>query len=316
MGLRTKLNLLLLVVGALGAVLFATVSTPYLDKLAGEEVEQNARIMMASATGVRQYTSEEIAPLLVMMASATSVRQYTSEYTSEEIAPLLEEQIRKQFHPQAVSAYAAVKNFDVLHKQFPDYFYREPALNPTNPSDRATDWESDIIQDFRAHPSQSEDIRFRPTLKGLVMNLSRPIKADERCLVCHDTPQKAPASMLARYGPNHGFGWKANEIIGAQIISVPMKLASERAMRIRLLFLGIYFGVLVVLGAVLNVGLALIVTGPVRTMSRIAEDVSLGRSAPEFDGRGSDEIARLGQSFTRMRRSLEQALRMLQPYGD
>ena len=137
----------------------------------------------------------------------------------------------KQFHPQAVSAYAAVKNFDVLHKQFPDYFYREPALNPTNPSDRATDWESDIIQDFRAHPSQSEDIRFRPTLKGLVMNLSRPIKADERCLVCHDTPHKAPASMVTAYGPNNGFGWKANEIIGAQIVSVPMKLASERAMR-------------------------------------------------------------------------------------
>ena len=54
MGLRTKLNLLLLVVGALGAVLFATLSTPYLDKLAEEEVEQNARIMMASATGVRK----------------------------------------------------------------------------------------------------------------------------------------------------------------------------------------------------------------------------------------------------------------------
>src|SRR5271166_2291209 len=147
MGLRTKLNLLLLVVGALGAVLFATVSTPYLNKLAKEEVEQNARIMMASAAGVRKYTSQEI-------------------------APLLEERMGTKFHPQAVSAYAAVKNFDVLHAQFPDYSYREPALNPTNQSDHATDWESDIIQDFRAQPSKPEDITIRPTLKGPVMNLS------------------------------------------------------------------------------------------------------------------------------------------------
>jgi len=64
MGLRTKLNLLLLIVGALGAVLFATVSTRYLNILAEDEVEQKARIMMASAAGVRKYTSDEVAPIL------------------------------------------------------------------------------------------------------------------------------------------------------------------------------------------------------------------------------------------------------------
>jgi len=117
-------------------------------------------------------------------------------------------------------------------------------------------------------------------------------------------------------GPNHGFGWKANEIIGVQIVSAPMQVSYDRAKQTRLLFLEIYFWVLIVVGTALNVGLSLIVTGPVRRMSRIAEEVSLGRSdAPEFHRRGSDEIARLGQSFTRMRRSLEQALRMLQRHG-
>ena len=236
MGLRTKLNLLLLVVGAMGAVLFATVSTPYLNGLATDEVLQSSRIMMASAAGVRKYTSEQI-------------------------APLLEERMGKRFYPQAVSAYAAVKNFDVLHAQFPDYSYREPALNPTNPIDRATDWEFDIIQDFRAHPSQSEGITIRETLKGPVMNLCGRSGRGEPCLVCHSTPQTAPASLLAAYGTDHGFGWKANEIIGAQIVSAPMKLAYDRAASVRYLFLAVYLGVLVVLVAVLNAGLALIVTG-------------------------------------------------------
>jgi HAMP domain-containing protein len=34
--------------------------------------------------------------------------------------------------------------------------------------------------------------------------------------------------------------------------------------------------------------------------------------APEFSGAGSKEIASLGQSFNRMRRSLVEALKMLQ----
>lgn len=229
MGLRTKLNLLLLVVGTLGAVLFSIVSTRYLNILAEDEVERNAWIMMASAAGVRAYTSDEV-------------------------APLLEERTDRQFHLQAVSAYAAVKNFAVLHAQLPDYSYREPALNPTNPIDRATDWEADIIQDFRAHPSKAEDITIRATLKGIVMNLSKPIIAEEPCLVCHGTPKRAPPSMLAIYGPNHGFGWRANEIIGAQIVSVPMQLAYDRAKQNRLLWLEIYL-VVVVLGAALIVGI-------------------------------------------------------------
>jgi protein-histidine pros-kinase len=283
----TRVNSLLLI-GALGAVLFAIVSTRHLNKLTEEEVEQNARIMMRSAASI-------------------------SKYTSEEIAPLLEERMQKRFYPQGVSAYAALKNFDFLHAEFPDYSYRESALNPTNPSDRATDWERDVIQYFRANPSNSEHITIRPTLKGPVMNLSRPIRAEERCLVCHDTPQRAPASMRAVYGDNNGFGWKENEIIGAQIVSVPMQLASNRA-RQNLLFMGIAFGVLVMLGTLLNVVLARTLTRQTRTMPD-AEKVSPGQSgAPKFKRWGSDQIARFGQSFTRMRRSL--ALRMSQPHGD
>jgi len=289
MGLRTKLNLLLLLVGGLGAFLFAVALGPYLNVLTRSEVMQSSRIMMASAAGARKYTAEQIAPLLM-------------------------DRMGERFYPQAVSAYAAVKGFDVLHAQFTDYSYREPALNPTNLIDKSTDWESDIIQDFRSHPSQAESTTVRQTIRGPILNLARPIRADPSCLACHGAPLTAPRSMLAIYGSDHGFGWKPGEIIGAQIVSVPMKIADDRAAEIRNRFLAIYLGVFLILAATLNIGLRIMVTGPVRTMSTIAEAVSLGNAdAPEFDRRGSDEIARLAQSFTRMRRSLEQALRLLTP---
>jgi protein-histidine pros-kinase len=45
-------------------------------------------------------------------------------------------------------------------------------------------------------------------------------------------------------------------------------------------------------------------------MSRIADAVSLGKlDLPEYVVKGSDEIASLSASFSRMRRSLEEALK-------
>ena len=51
MGLRTKFNLMLLVVALFGIALFGLASTPVLDGLAKDEVLQTSRIMMASAAG-------------------------------------------------------------------------------------------------------------------------------------------------------------------------------------------------------------------------------------------------------------------------
>ena len=35
--------------------------------------------------------------------------------------------------------------------------------------------------------------------------------------------------MTKVYGKNNGFGWKLNDIIGAQIVSVPARLVNEAA---------------------------------------------------------------------------------------
>lgn len=287
MGLRTKLNLLLLLVALLGVAAFAAVSAPFLQALVKEEVVQSSRIMMEAAAGARKYTSTEV-------------------------APLLQADMAEHFHPQAISAYAATKIFADVHERFPDYSYREVALNPSNLADRPADWEADIVQYFRANPASSEVINERGTFRGAVLSLSRPVKVEPRCLLCHDTPANAPAPVLAAYGGDHGFGWKANEVVGAQIVSVPMSVAYDRTLRIGLLFLAIYAGVFVLLAVVLNFGLGALVIGPVMKMSRIAEDVSLGKTgAPEYVRKGKDQIAALSASFNRMRRSLEEAMRML-----
>ena len=63
----------------------------------------------------------------------------------------------------------------------------------------------------------------------------------------------------------------------------------------------------------LNLVLHFVIIRPIRDMSAIASDISMGNTdAPEFAGKGQDEISSLAQSFNRMRRSLVNAMRMLE----
>src|SRR3546814_9871981 len=80
-----------------------------------------------------------------MMASAMAIRGYTSR----EISPLIRAQMETRFLPHSVPSYAAQTNIRALTEKFPDYTYKEAALNPTNPSDRATVWAADITRAFR-----------------------------------------------------------------------------------------------------------------------------------------------------------------------
>ena len=287
MGLRAKFNLLMLAVAIVGVALFALAAEPLVNAVAREEVLQSSRIMMESAAGARKYTSEQI-------------------------APILKPEIGQHFYPQSVSAYAAKRNFDVIHTKFPDYSYREAALNPTNPQDRATDWEADIINDFRSHPTKEENSFVRSTATGPMLELARPLVNKPACLECHSTAASAPASMIALYGNENGFGWKPGEIIGAQIVSVPMSASQVRAEHIRRLFLVPFLGFLALLFVSVNILLHFVVIRPMEKIAKNAEAVSMGKiDMPELDSQRRDQIGRLAASFNRMHRSLAQAFRML-----
>lgn len=287
MGLRAKFNLLMLAVAIVGVGLFALAAEPLVNAVAREEVLQSSRIMMESAAGARKYTSEQI-------------------------APILKPQIGQHFYPQSVSAYAAKRNFDVIHAKFPDYMYREAALNPTNLQDRASDWEADIINEFRAHRDKTEISLERTTPTGPMLELARPLVNKPACLECHDTAADAPKSMVALYGPENGFGWKPGEIIGAQIVSVPMSASAVRSEHIRRLFLLPFLGFLALLFISMNVLLHFVVIRPMEKIADSAEAVSMGKiDTPEYQYKGRDQIGRLAASFNRMHRSLVEAFKML-----
>ena len=100
----------------------------------------------------------------------------------------------------------------------------------------------------------------------------------------------------------------------AQVVSVPRGSAEARAEQALRAFLGSLAAVFLALLVVVNLVLYLLVVRPVRRMAQIADRLSVGdASAPEFPTSGGAEIAGLGRSFNRMRKSLDKALRLLEP---
>jgi protein-histidine pros-kinase len=200
-----------------------------------------------------------------------------------------------------------------LSKTFPDYTYKEATLNPTNPRDRAVDWEADIVNRFRTQADQKEFVGERESGTGRALYVARPIRiTNGACLACHSTVEAAPHTVIDKYGPANGFGWQMNEVIGAQVVSVPMSVPLARAEQTFKVFMASLVGIFVVIGIVLNVMLYLLVIRPVTALSKVANRVSLGEpDVPEFATRGRDEIGILAHSFTRMRRSLDQAIKMI-----
>ena len=289
MKLIWKFNLVLLGVFIIGFVAAGYVSKRMLMESARDEVLQHARLMMEAALASRSYTNTQVKPLLV-------------------------EQLKTEFLPQTVPAYAATEQFNDLHKTYSDYTYKEATLNPTNPRDRASDWEADVVQTFRNTPTTTEIIGERDTPSGRTLYLARPIQIKSAaCLECHSTVDVAPKTMLDVYGNANGFGWKMNEIIGAQVVSVAMTLPVERAnhaLRTFLISLAIIFAVTVVL---LNAMLYTMVIRRVTRLAGIADAVSLGNlEAGDFRSGSRDEIGTLTHALGRMRTSLVQALKMLE----
>jgi protein-histidine pros-kinase len=287
--LLAKFNILLILLFGVGLLLVSLLSRRFLEENAREQTLLQAKLMISSARSTRDYTEQELDPLL-----ATTPESET------------------RFLPQTIPFYAATVTFNHLRKDYPDYTYKEAALNPTNPRDRADQWEADIINYFRNHPEKKELIGERQTPMGTSISVSQPISANASCLACHGSPAAAPQTEILTYGSANGFGWKPDEIIGAQIVSVPTAVAEGIASHLyRTLLIYISATFLATL-AVIDLGLYYIVILPARRLAKTADLISKGDlDQPEFISKGKDEIAQVSASFNRMYVSLKKAIQML-----
>jgi HAMP domain-containing protein len=249
---------------------------------------------------------------LLLIETMSSVRQYTTEKVNPELAPRLETET--YFLPQTIPAYSAREVFENLRTrpEYNSFFYKEATLNPTNLRDKADPFETELVNQFRDNSNIQQLTGFRRVPGGDLFYIARPLKVNQAsCLKCHSVPEEAPRSQIATYGSDNGFGWKLNEIVASQIISVPASTVFATARKLQILVIGIISLFFVLAIVLINLFLKYTVTKPLQQMSKLAQKISTGDMEGEFKHPNQDEIGILAASLNRLKISLQMAMNML-----
>ncbi|MEB3263771.1 MAG: DUF3365 domain-containing protein [Synechococcus sp.] len=290
--MRQQLTLTLAVVFTLSIL----VAVLLLDQLFGWQakslIDQRSGFFMDSMLAVREYTSKNVNPIVAPLNQGPGI-----------------------FRPEAVPSYSATTVFEYLKAkpEYKQYSYREAALNPTNLKDKADTFEASIIEHFRSDPSRAVISGDKATPLGSFHYVARPIRiSKESCLVCHSTPDRAPRSQLLAYGDSNGFGWKLNEVVGAQIVSVPQETVFQAKRQSLFATAALLVVAFVGVALVTNVVLNQLILRPMRLISQKAEEASVTPASVSFEEKNRrDEIGLLAQSFERMKQSLAISMQML-----
>lgn len=290
--LSQKFNVLLLTVFAIAVIVSGVAFSAILSRNTEQQVSANATLLLQTMLSVRQYTLDRVAP---------------------ELAPRLETET--EFLPQTVPGYSAREVFEDLRKnpEYNNFFYKEATLNPTNLRDKADSFETDLVKNFQTNSTLKQMTGYRSSPAGELFYIARPIAiANESCLRCHSTPEAAPKSLLATYGSANGFGWKLNDIVGAQIISIPASLVARSTQHDFFILMGIIVTAFASIFLLINLLLKSTVIRPLNKMAKVANDVSLGNMQAEFERVSNDEIGKLAAAFNRLKTSLVMAMNMLE----
>lgn len=285
MKLKLKFNLVMLVVFGIALLSSGYFSYQQLNNSARNEVLSNAGVLMETVLSARNWAVNEVGP------------------------NLREPEEGEGFLMMGVPAYAADKVMESVKKRYPDYNYREAVLNPLNSKNLAAQWEKRLIDQFRADKNLKELWGIRSSTKGSFLYLARPIDIPKSgCLGCHTSPEKSPTELVRAYGTKSGYGWKLREIVGAQVVTVPLSVPIANAERNFTAFMTTLSIVFVILFVIIDLMLTKLVIRPLNKMAEAADEISKGNlKVEEFSEKGKDEVAHLAASFNRMKRSLEKA---------
>ena len=244
----------------------------------------------------------------------TDFAEATRAYTNHAVRPQLD--YESEWTDAAVPSFASRSVMEELlaDPRYEDYQVREAALNPVNDLNRANAWEVTLIQNFAAHADLNEVDGWR-TLEGgdAMLYLARPLRVtDETCLNCHGSVDEAPPGMVKKYGGDSGYNWEIGQLVGAQVVTVPMSSAYITALHMTANVLVALVSIFAIMFLALNAIVGRRLLRPVAALLDTTRRYSLGeKSVAPADEEADGELGELARSVNRMRQSLDKALDLL-----
>lgn len=292
LSLGARFNLILIAVFVLGAGISWSALNVIMRRYAERQAATNADSIRTAMSSVRDYTREDVSRWLQQLQSEKDI-----------------------FIPETVQAYSAFRVAAHMRSYpgYKNYVYREATPNPTNLLDKADDFETNLVSQFEN--DRAPKTGFRELNGQQFFYSAKPMVIEKKsCLSCHDTPADAPPAMLRMYydgdpDKEHGFYWKLNQVIAAQIVYVPASQVIQHARVSTYEVLAIFVTVFGLLILLINVLLRRTVLRPLKQLTAATEAVGQGiEEAQKFGEAGggkrlqetsrrTDELGRLAGTF-------------------
>jgi twitching motility protein PilJ len=223
------------------------------------------------------------------------------DYARNVLSPAVRKKAKGLIFEADSATFVARGTFLELNKRLPEYSFREASLNPLNNQNRADATEEQIIHRLQKNPNLKEITGFRVKDGKEQFYIARPIVVKQVCLQCHDTPDRAPKEVVARYGREHGFGWKEGDLTNAIMVTVPADdlRAQQKAMMWKI------GGIFIILAGVLIVGIValfeVLVNRRLRRTAAVLQEVADNPATrTRIADPTRDEIGGMGQSVNGM----------------
>ncbi|MGB8647498.1 MAG: DUF3365 domain-containing protein [Anaerolineae bacterium] len=286
--LNTKFSILLAVVMLGAAILVALVTWQIVQTNAETETTTRATFLIQMMRAVRGYTTAHVQPFLQERIQTASA-----------------------FPAESVPAFSAHTVFDSFRRdgQYQDYTYKEASPNPTNPTDKADDFEAQIVQQMSNNGSLTQLAGYRLWNNRPFYYIAMPLTVSSpSCLVCHGDPANAPKSMLSSYGSQAGFGWKLNQVIAAQMVYVPVQDILGQILPRFAVLVGVFLLIFFLAISMINFTLRHFVIQPVAMLSGMANKIAGDQITPadletetfKEVSTHSDELGQLAHVFKEM----------------
>ncbi|KHK03438.1 c-type heme family protein [Desulfovibrio sp. TomC] len=145
-------------------------------------------------------------------------------YVREVLRPVMYDRLpADDFVLEAMStSFVTRKVMSDLNSRDDQFRYRRVAVGARNPDYEADPFERMTMERFAADPylARLEEITRRDGEE--VYMAARPVRFEDSCLHCHGDPAKAPKALIVRYGDTRGFWRHEGELVGLDMVTMPV----------------------------------------------------------------------------------------------
>ncbi len=239
-------------------LLFVITINYFLKKEAITEARDKANIILDRNLSVHEYFSMQLKPSLMEILEDTIA---SGNY----------------FEPLWMSSTYAIRNIDLYFQNRNNYgyYYKDAAINARSPHNEADSLEVKYLKEISGNPNLPEKtgiIEINDTAYYYILKKGEILGAG--CLICHDTPKRAPKELVHQYGGVKSFNRNIDDIISVVSIRIPISQAYKSAHQNVLMISLIVSIIIIITMVIFNYVYKKLIADPIKALGKQALAIS------------------------------------------